>query len=154
MILLGSKDLPIFPDSYLGDKASEYDNSKWMERNQKKTTLRTIQYLLDEKLGIIKFNLDNDLPLLILDLGCGSGFSSEILDEYGFRVIGIDILSDMLSKAAEKKRILKNKNINLILADINNLPIKTNTIHHIISISAYNFITYGKSSFNKKKKGS
>ncbi|MFX0069644.1 MAG: class I SAM-dependent methyltransferase [Candidatus Hermodarchaeota archaeon] len=149
---MGSKNLPIFPDAYIGDKASEYDSSKWMERNQKKTTIRTIEYLFDKKLGNIKFNPDDDLPFLILDLGCGSGFSSEILDEYGFRVIGIDILDDMLSKAAEKKSILKNKNINFILADINNLPIKANSIHHIISISAYNFITHGKSSFNEKKK--
>ena len=34
---------PKFPDSYIGDKSVEYDNSTWMERNQKKTTLLCLQ---------------------------------------------------------------------------------------------------------------
>jgi ubiquinone/menaquinone biosynthesis C-methylase UbiE len=82
---------------------------------------------------------------LILDLGCGTGFSSEIMVENGNRVIGIDILIDMLSKAKAKKEFLKEeKDLELILADINYLPIKQSAIDHIISISAYNFIIHGK----------
>ena len=123
-----------------------------MERNQKNTTLKIIQYLFDEELGPINFNPKSDLPLLILDLGCGTGFSSEILKEYGFRVIGIDILDDMLSMANDKKRAVKSKNLEFILADVNNLPIKINSINHVVSISAYNFITHGKSSLREKRK--
>ena len=44
---------PIFPDSYIGDNSREYDNSIWMERNQKKATLVCLQYLHDEKLNKI-----------------------------------------------------------------------------------------------------
>ncbi|MFX1502459.1 MAG: class I SAM-dependent methyltransferase [Promethearchaeota archaeon] len=101
--------LPEFPDDYLLKKAEEYNNSKWMKRNQNRTTLQTIKYLYDKKLEdeyktrIIK----RELPL-ILDLGCGTGFSSEILIQNGFRVIGIDILDDMILKAREKKKGFKN----------------------------------------------
>lgn len=146
--------LPIFPDDYIEEKAEEYDSSKWMERNQKRTTSLTIQYLFDDKLngnsstGIIKGE-----PFLILDLGCGTGYSSEVLIQNGFRVVGIDILYDMVSKAREKKEFSKDlKILELILADINFLPIRVNSIDHIISISSYNFITYGMENFGEKVK--
>ena len=59
--------------------------------------------------------------------------------------IGIEILMDMLSKAKLKKEHLKeSKELELILADINYLPIKQASIDHVISISAYNFIIHGK----------
>ncbi|MFX1314595.1 MAG: class I SAM-dependent methyltransferase [Promethearchaeota archaeon] len=146
--------LPKFPDDYVNTKADEYDRSKWMERNQKRSTILSIQYLFDNKLNDKKANIvQKSDSFLILDLGCGTGFSSEILTEHGFRVIGVDILIDMLSRAREKKKIFENyKNLELILADINFLPIKTNIIDHIISISSYNFITYGKSNYGEKVK--
>ncbi len=146
--------LPIFPDDYLEDKAEEYDNSKWMERNQKRTTSLSIQYLFDDRLN---FNNTPEIQLgdsfIFLDLGCGSGYSSEILIKNGYRVVGIDILHDMLLKAREKKRHLKSfKGLELILADINNLPIRAKCIDHIISISSYNFIIHGLKNYGEKVK--
>jgi len=137
---------PIFPDSYVGDNSSEYDNSIWMERNQKKSTLVCLQYLYDEKLNALgKDDILNEKNYLIVDLGCGTGFSSEIIVENGHRVIGIEILKDMISKAKFKKDFLKRgRELELILADINHLPIRLASIDHMISVSAYNFITYGK----------
>ena len=146
--------LPKFPEDYLNDKVEEYDSSKWMERNQKRSTLYSLQYLIDKKLNDREDSgIEMGVSPLILDLGCGSGFSSVILIENGFRVIGIDILIDMLSKAREKKRIFKEyKALELILADINNLPIRVNSIDHIISISSYNFIIHGMENFGEKVK--
>jgi ubiquinone/menaquinone biosynthesis C-methylase UbiE len=148
------KTVPKFPESYLADKSEEYDNSKSMERNQKRTTLISIQYLYDEKLNNIG-ELDNlkEERYLILDLGCGTGFSTEILMQQGFRVIGVDILSDMISKAVHKKKFLSSvKNVEYLLADINFLPVRSNSIDHTISISAYNFITHGKEGFRERNK--
>lgn len=140
--------LPKFPDSYIGDNAIEYDNLKWMERNQKKTTLRSLSFLYDRKLGN---DIENDKHHIILDLGCGTGFSSEILVKNENRVIGIDILNDMIRYANQKKKRL-NENLELILADINYIPLKTQSIDHIISISAYNFITHNSHGLREKKK--
>ena len=152
--MVRKNQLPIFPDDYIEDKAVEYNRSKWMERNQKRTTLLTIQYLFDEKLngnngaGIIRGE-----SFLILDLGCGTGYSSEILIQNGFKVVGIDILYDMLSKAREKKKSSKDlKTLELILADINFLPIRVNSVDHIISISSYNFITHKIENFGENVK--
>ena len=96
---------PKFPESYQGDKAEEYNQSRWMERNQKRTALLCIQYLYDEYLdNVHHHDILRDLPYLMLDLGCGTGFSSEILAENGFRVVGVDILKDMIYKARQKKK--------------------------------------------------
>jgi 18S rRNA (guanine1575-N7)-methyltransferase len=140
------ENTPIFPDSYIGDSSLEYDNSIWMERNQKKATLVCLQYLHDDNLNKLgTFDNINEKKCLIADLGCGTGFSSEILVEKGNRVIGIDILIDMLSKAKTKKKFLKKeKELELLLADINFLPFRRASIDHLISISAYNFIIHGK----------
>jgi 18S rRNA (guanine1575-N7)-methyltransferase len=135
------KGLPRFPDSYIGEAADEYDNLQWMERNQKETTLRCIEYLYDEKLG--KIDIASEECPFILDLGCGTGYSSEILIENGFRVVGVDILDDMISKASKKKKECDLVKLDLILADINYLPFRYNVFNHALSISAYNFITYG-----------
>jgi ubiquinone/menaquinone biosynthesis C-methylase UbiE len=145
---------PKFPDSYLGNNSLDYESSIWMERNQKKTTLLCLQYLYDEKLDRLeKPDFLKDELFFILDLGCGTGFSTEILLERGFRVVGVDILHDMISKVKTKKNHLKNQNnLELILADINYIPLRSASINHIISISAYNFITHRAESIRDKTK--
>jgi 18S rRNA (guanine1575-N7)-methyltransferase len=142
---------PKFPDSYVGDQSKEYNNSIWMERNQKKTTLLCIQYLFDielDKLGTHDV-LEQD-KFVILDLGCGTGFSSEMIALNGYRVIGIDILPDMIYYAKKNLKIQKHKDINFILASINQLPLRNDLFNHAISVSAYNFITYGQDSYKDK----
>ncbi len=146
--------LPEFPNSYLGEKSYEYDNSKWMERNQKKTTLLCLQYLFDEKLDNVgKKDVLDKKPYLVLDLGCGTGFSSEILIDSGLKVIGVDLLFDMLIKAKSKISHLENgSNLYFILADMKYLPIRSKSINHIISISAYNFILHEKKDYKDRNK--
>ncbi|TFF90512.1 MAG: class I SAM-dependent methyltransferase [Promethearchaeota archaeon] len=134
-----SSKRPKFPDSYVGTHAKEYNRQKWMERNQKKTTVCCLTFLFDEKLGYIKKKDPN--ALLIGDLGCGTGYSTEILAEYGFRVLGIDLLFDMITKAKARRDRLKDLHYELIMADITRLPLRTHSLQHIISVSAYNFIT-------------
>lgn len=152
MILLARKNRPIFPDDYIEEKADEYNNSKWRERNQKKSTELSLKYLFDEKLRDNEENsLKTEDSALFLDLGCGSGFSSEVIIEEGFRVIGVDILGDMLLKAREKKKNYHDlQDMELILADINYLPFKNEKVNYIISISAYNFITNEASNLRSK----
>ena len=145
---------PKFPNSYLGNNSLDYDSSIWMERNQKKTTLLCLQYLYDERLDKLeKPDFLKDEPSCILDLGCGTGFSTEILLESGFRVVGVDVLHDMISKVKNKKNHMKNQNnLELILADINFIPLRRSSINHVISISAYNFITHKAESIREKTK--
>jgi len=133
---------PKFPDSYIGERSKEYNNSIWMERNQKKATLSCIVYLHDEMLDKLgKHDHLTKEQSLILDMGCGTGFSSEILVSQGFRVVAVDILIDMIYKAAEKRNDYEEyDSIDLILADINFLPFRDHIFEAALSVSAYNFI--------------
>ena len=151
---MGRKTQPRFPFDYINERADEYNESKWMERNQKRATILSIQYLFDDRLNEGEaYGNKTGVTSLVLDLGCGTGFSSEILIENDFTVIGVDVLPDMLLKAKEKMESLKNyKSFSLILADINLLPIRANKIDNIISVSAYNFIIHGKKNYGEKVK--
>jgi SAM-dependent methyltransferase len=140
--------LPQFPHDYIGEKAEEYNQLEWMERNQKKTTLQCVEYLFDPKLG--EYKIKNFSHFLILDLGCGTGFSTEVLIDIGYNVVGIDILMDMLEKAVHKTHNLSEFTIfDLLLASIIQPPLRPSMFHHIISVSAYNFITYGKTEISE-----
>ncbi len=143
--------LPRFPDDYTGEKAIEYNNLTWMERNQRTTTLRCVEYLFDPKLG--EYEKLEFSDYLILDLGCGTSFSTNELLNLGFNVVGIDVLKDMLIIASQKRNKSNYKTREeLILASIINLPIKPQKIDFIISISAYNFITYKKTDLKSMRK--
>jgi 18S rRNA (guanine1575-N7)-methyltransferase len=48
-------------------------------------------------------NLPSDKSLMLLDIGCGSGLSGEILDEEGHVWVGLDISPSMLEIALERE---------------------------------------------------
>ncbi|KAJ7273335.1 methyltransferase [Mycena rebaudengoi] len=48
-------------------------------------------------------NLPPDEPAFLLDIGCGSGLSGEILDEEGYVWTGVDIAPSMLEVALERE---------------------------------------------------
>ena len=48
-------------------------------------------------------NLPEDQPAMLLDIGCGSGLSGEILDEDGHVWVGMDISPSMLEVALERE---------------------------------------------------
>ena len=46
---------------------------------------------------------ESDEPALLLDIGCGSGLSSETISENGHAFIGLDLSRDMLAEAASRE---------------------------------------------------
>jgi len=46
-------------------------------------------------------NLPPDEPCFLLDIGCGSGLSGEILDEAGYIWTGVDIAPSMLGERGQ-----------------------------------------------------
>lgn len=42
---------------------------------------------------------ENDYSALILDIGCGSGLSGEIITEHGHQWVGADISGSMLGRS-------------------------------------------------------
>ena len=51
-------------------------------------------------------NLPPDEPAFLLDIGCGSGLSGEILDEEGYNWVGVDIAPSMLGAPFGLVRVL------------------------------------------------
>lgn len=47
-------------------------------------------------------NLPPDQPAFLLDVGCGSGLSGEILDEEGYVWAGVDIAPSMLGESIQR----------------------------------------------------
>jgi 18S rRNA (guanine1575-N7)-methyltransferase len=54
-----------------------------------------IQSIMAERC-IQLLNLKDDCCLL-LDIGCGSGLSGDMINEYGYAWVGLDVSPDMLS---------------------------------------------------------
>ncbi|TFG17006.1 MAG: class I SAM-dependent methyltransferase [Promethearchaeota archaeon] len=131
---------------YFGEKADFYAKSKWMERNQIKSTARALALLEDSRMGG-ELSKSSE-HLLVLDLGCGTGFSSHIIESAGFHMIGLDNSFDMLEKHIEKSAPNKR---NLVCGMIEALPFRKNTFNVMISISAFNFILDKKLQIDKKR---
>ncbi|MBN2156972.1 MAG: class I SAM-dependent methyltransferase [Candidatus Lokiarchaeota archaeon] len=132
-------------DYYFGERAEFYAKSKWMARNQIKSTRRALELLENEKIGgIIAMEPHN---MLILDIGCGSGFSTQMIEMNGFQTIGIDNSFDMLEQNRKTSLPISR---NVVCGIIEKLPFRNNLFDAMISISAFNFILEHVSLHNKK----
>lgn len=110
----------------LGQKAKDYyspENSKLYELSG--AYKRIQESMTADALSISDFESDS----FILDLGCGTGFSLNVLKQSGFDIIGLDVSFEMLKYAKAKK-------FKVILGDMNSLPFKDESFDNLISISA------------------
>ncbi|KAF7304980.1 putative 18S rRNA (Guanine-N(7))-methyltransferase [Mycena kentingensis (nom. inval.)] len=82
------------PEIYYGDsEAKKYTQNTRNQQIQADMTYRALELL----------NLPADEPAFLLDIGCGSGLSGEILDEEGYVWAGVDIAPSMLEVALERE---------------------------------------------------
>lgn len=82
------------PEIYYGDaEAKKYTQNTRNQQIQADMTYRALELL----------NLPPGDPAFLLDIGCGSGLSGEILDEEGYIWAGVDIAPSMLEVALERE---------------------------------------------------
>ncbi|KEG06950.1 methyltransferase-like protein [Trypanosoma grayi] len=74
---------------YNNTGAARYNSSTRVQAVQRTMTLRALELL----------GLPDGHPALLLDIGCGSGISGDVLREHGHTWIGVDISGDMLALA-------------------------------------------------------
>ncbi|MEX2683460.1 MAG: class I SAM-dependent methyltransferase [Candidatus Sigynarchaeota archaeon] len=89
------------------------------------------------------FENESDCPLA-LDLGCGLGFTSDILVEAGFTAVGVDVLVDMLSASRTRKHVLVNASrarYHRVLASATALPFRDAPFTLAASISALQWLS-------------
>jgi len=120
-------------DYFRGDILTQYATSKSMRKIQQKITSRALE--------LMNFSRKD---ALILDAGCGPGFASMYLKELGYRVVGLDIISDFLY-------YYEIKDLNPVNADMCLVPFKSNIFDGIISISALQWV-FKDNSDNKMKR--
>lgn len=115
------------PEVFYNDSESlKYTASTRVQHIQAKMTLRALELL----------NLDQDIPHFILDLGCGSGLSGEILTEEGYNWVGMDISPSMLATGLDRE-----VEGDLFLSDLGNgIPFRAGTFDAAISISAIQWL--------------
>lgn len=82
---------------YNAKEARKYDSSSRMVGVQREITERAM-----ELLKLSNHSSTTTAPCLILDIGCGSGLSGQVLEEYGHVWVGCDISRDMLQVAKER----------------------------------------------------
>lgn len=111
------------------------------------TRIIDIQVQMCER-AIELLTLDSDEPQLILDIGCGSGLSGEVLEEQDHVWIGLDISKAMLNVA--KEREIEG---DLILSDMGEgVPFKAGTFDGAVSISALQWLCNADKSHHHPQK--
>jgi 18S rRNA (guanine1575-N7)-methyltransferase len=119
------------PDLYYSSTtAAQYTTSSRIQAIQASMTRRALSLL----------SLPH--PSLILDIGCGSGLSGEILSDDDHVWIGMDISPSMLEIALERE----DENGDLLLADMGQgIPFRPGTFDAAVSISAVQWLCNAES---------
>lgn len=112
---------------YSQEEAQKYTRNARIMEVQTNLTERALELLMLP---------DDGIPKFLLDLGCGSGLSGEILTEAGHMWLGFDISSAMLDVALERE-----VEGDLGLLDLGHgLPIRPGSMDGAISISAIQWL--------------
>ncbi|VDN09712.1 unnamed protein product [Dibothriocephalus latus] len=122
----------------IGDSISENEilfSSASDVGNNDSSHIIDIQTKLSER-ALELLALPEDEPAILLDIGCGSCLSGEVLTENGHTWIGIDISSAMLNIAREREC-----EGDLVLGDIGApMPFRSGSFDGAISISAVQWL--------------
>ena len=115
------------PELYYNDvEATKYTNNSRVMEIQVQMCERAIELLL----------LPENRKCLLLDIGCGSGLSGNVLEENGHHWIGVDISAAMLKVAVDRE--VKG---DLLLSDMGQgMPFKAGCFDGAVSISALQWI--------------
>ncbi len=86
------------------------------------------RWILDR---LVKSKLSSDVPVHVLDVGCGAGFFCNEASRHGFAVTGIDLADDALGVAA---RFDDTKSVRYLRADAHHLPFKDGEFDFVVSL--------------------
>ncbi|VIO90323.1 conserved hypothetical protein,hypothetical protein [Brugia malayi] len=119
------------PELYYNDaQAAKYSQNSHIIEIQTRMTERAIELLALP---------DNNVPKLLLDIGCGSGLSGEVVTKMGHNWIGVDISEAMLKVAVDDREV----DGDVVLKDMGDgLPFRAGIFDGAISISAIQWLCH------------
>lgn len=122
---------------YNDNESNKYTTSTRVQHIQAKMTLRALELL----------NIPSNS--FVLDIGCGSGLSGEILtEEYGHIWCGVDISPSMLAKG-----LTREVEGDLMMQDMGQgVPFRAGTFDAAISISAIQWLCYADTKYHEPQK--
>lgn len=132
----------------LAGPAELYYNDSRAAQYTTNSRVITIQTEMAERaLALLNFGDDN--PRLIMDLGCGSGLSGQVLSEAGHAWVGLDISPSMLEIAQSS-----GAEGDLCLADMGQgFGFRTGVFDGVISVSALQWLFYSvRTDHNARKR--
>jgi len=107
----------------------------------------TIQSEMSER-ALELLALPDDNPCLLLDIGCGSGLSGEVIEDNGHLWVGLDIAPAMLEVAKERET-----EGDFLLSDMGEgVPFRAGSFDGAISISALQWLCNRDKSYHKPGK--
>ena len=92
-------------------------------------------HLPGKAIEILKRYLNNEIAVIV-DIGCGTGNSTEICTDYADKVIGIEPSEDMLKKAREKE----NSKLTFLKGYGNNTGLESNIADIVICSQAFHWM--------------
>jgi len=143
--------------------ASLYYNSKEARKYNSSSRIIGVQREITER-SIELLRLPTSKPSYILDIGCGSGLSGQVLEENGHVWVGCDISRDMIDIARERfgndtgKMEEDEEDATMKLGDLlhhdmgTGLPFRPASFDACISISAVQWLCYSNSNKQVPKK--
>ncbi|MBS3060632.1 MAG: class I SAM-dependent methyltransferase [DPANN group archaeon] len=100
--------------------AANYEKSRAMRKIQTEITRRALEFI-------------KSTEGTALDIGCGTGFSMQVLADAGFDAVGVDVSQDMIDIAV-------SKGFKALHGTFMNLPFDNNSFDAAVSISALQWI--------------
>jgi len=90
-----------------GHAASFYDRKEARKYNSSSRMIGVQREITERAIELLRLN--SDTPALVLDVGCGSGLSGQVLEEKGHVWVGCDVSRDMLDVANERRQAQREK---------------------------------------------
>ncbi len=118
-----------------GLSAKAYWTAEEAAKYDKSTSIQKVQAEMAERI-LTELKLPPDS--LVLDIGCGTGFGTRVIERFGLRTVGLDVSAEMLELAKTNGLRL------LVRGDWQALPFKDGTFDAIISTSTLQWVS-GKS---------
>jgi 18S rRNA (guanine1575-N7)-methyltransferase len=118
--------------------ADVYYNEDMAEKYAQGTRMINIQSKMTERCLELMMLSNDDSSKLILDVGCGSGISSGIINEHGHFFVGMDISPGMLQVALSRE---VTEGGDLMLSDIGQgVPFRPGTFDGVVSVSVLQWL--------------